>query len=208
MSYLIATPDMLTTAAADVAAIGSSLSVANAAAAAHTAGVLAAAEDEVSAAIALLFSSHARDYQALSAQAAAFHDQFVQALNAGAGLYASTEAANASPLQTLEQDLLNVINAPTEALLGRPLIGNGANSTTPGVPGGAGGLLYGNGGNGYTSATVGVPGTNGGNAGVIGNGGPGGAGDEPHSNLDDPALLRHHPPIQRVAAGAGHAEPR
>jgi hypothetical protein len=52
-------------------------------------------------------------------------------INAGAGRYAATEAANASPLQTVEQDLLGVINAPTEALLGRPLIGNGAD----GAPG-------------------------------------------------------------------------
>jgi PE family len=69
--------------------------------------VIAAAGDEVSAAIASLFSSHGEAFQALSAQAAAFHAQFVQALNAGAGAYASTEAANAAPLQTLAQDLLD-----------------------------------------------------------------------------------------------------
>ena len=44
MSYVIAAPDMLAAAAADVAGIGSSLSAANAAAAAPTTGVLAAAE--------------------------------------------------------------------------------------------------------------------------------------------------------------------
>jgi len=80
MSYLIAVPDMLAAAAADVAGIGSSLSAANGAAVAPTTGIVVAAEDEVSVAIANLFSGHARAYQALSAQAAAFHDQFVQAL--------------------------------------------------------------------------------------------------------------------------------
>jgi hypothetical protein len=55
------------------------------------------AEDEVSAAIAAVFSGLGQGFQALGAQAAAFHDQFVQALNAGAGVYAATEAANASP---------------------------------------------------------------------------------------------------------------
>jgi triacylglycerol lipase len=35
---------------------------------------VAAAEDEVSAAIAALFSAHAEEYQALSAQASAFHE--------------------------------------------------------------------------------------------------------------------------------------
>jgi hypothetical protein len=44
---------------------------------APTTGVVAAAEDEVSAAIALLFSNHAQEFQALSAQAGAFHTQFV-----------------------------------------------------------------------------------------------------------------------------------
>ena len=84
--------------AADVAGIGSSVSAANAAAAAPTTAALATADDEVSAAITAVFSSHARQFQALSAQAAAFHDQFVQILKSGAGSYASTEAANASPL--------------------------------------------------------------------------------------------------------------
>jgi hypothetical protein len=136
MSYLIAAPEMMAAAARDFANIGSTLSDANAAAAASTTGVLAAAEDEVSAAIAALFSAHGQGFQALSAQAAAFNDQFVQALTAGAGSYAGAEAANvaaftANPAQSIEQDLLNAINGPSLALTGRPLIGNGAN----GAPG-------------------------------------------------------------------------
>jgi hypothetical protein len=43
-----------------------------------------------------------QQYQALIAQAGLFHDQFAQALNTGAGAYAATKAANASPLQTVE----------------------------------------------------------------------------------------------------------
>jgi fermentation-respiration switch protein FrsA (DUF1100 family) len=53
-----------------------------------------------------VFSSHARAYQALSGQAAAFHAQFVQALSGAGASYAAAEAANASPLQTLQQDVL------------------------------------------------------------------------------------------------------
>jgi len=83
----------------------------------------------VSAAIAAAFGAHAQGYQSLSAQVAAFHDQFVRALTAGGNLYASAEAANASPLQPV----LDLINAPTQALLGRPLIGDGGNA--PGVIG-------------------------------------------------------------------------
>ena len=96
MSFVIAMPEALGTAATDLASLGSTLSTANAAAATPTTGMLAAAEDEVSAAIAALFSAHGQGFQALSAQAAAFHDQFVQALTASAGSYASAEAANAA----------------------------------------------------------------------------------------------------------------
>ena len=94
MSHVIAAPEMMTAAATDVASIGSTLSAANAAAAAPTSGIVAAASDEVSAAIAALVSWHGQAYQALGAQAAAFHEQFVQALSAGAASYVGAEGAN------------------------------------------------------------------------------------------------------------------
>ena len=67
----------------------------NAAAAAATTGVLPAAADEVSALTAAQFATHAQMYQAISAQAAAIHEMFVNTLGASAGSYATTEAANA-----------------------------------------------------------------------------------------------------------------
>ncbi|MBW0013674.1 MAG: PE family protein [Mycobacterium sp.] len=94
MSYLVAAPELLTSAATDLSNIGSSLSAARSAAAAPTTGVLAAAGDEVSAAIAAVFSAHGQGFQALSAQAAAFHDQFVQTLAAGVRSYVEAEGAN------------------------------------------------------------------------------------------------------------------
>ncbi len=94
MSYLVAAPEFLASAATDVSNIGSTIHAATASAATPTTGVLAAAEDEVSAAIAAVFSAHGQGFQALSAQAAAFHDQFVQAMNAAGGSYTATEAAN------------------------------------------------------------------------------------------------------------------
>jgi hypothetical protein len=96
MSYVIAPPEIITTAATDLASIGSTLGAASAAAAVRTTGVLGAAGDEVSAAIAAVFSDHGRGFQALSAQAAAFQDRFVQALTAAAGSYAGAEGANAA----------------------------------------------------------------------------------------------------------------
>src|SRR5260370_2005657 len=136
MSFVIAAPEALVVAATDLTNIGSTISGANAAAAASTETVLAAGADEVSTAIAALFGAHAQSYQALNAQAAAFHQQFVQALTAVAGAYAATDAANASPIQ----ELINVVNTPFQAVLGRPLIGNGANGAPgTGAAGGAGG---------------------------------------------------------------------
>ncbi len=174
MSLLITSPATVAAAATHLAGIGSALSTANAAAAAPTTALSVAGADEVSVLIAALFEAYAQEYQALSAQALAFHDQFVQALNMGAVCYAAAETANATPLQalqTVQQNVLTVVNAPTQALLGRPIIGNGANGLpNTGQDGGPGGLLFGNGGNGG-SGGVDQAGGNGGAAGLIGNGG-------------------------------------
>lgn len=78
MSNLLVTPELVAAAAADLAGIGSAIGAANAAAGAPTMALLAAGADEVSAAVAAVFSSYAQQYQALSAAAAAFHDQFVR----------------------------------------------------------------------------------------------------------------------------------
>lgn len=173
MSLLITSPATVAAAATHLAGIGSALSTANAAAAAPTTALSVAGADEVSVLIAALFEAYAQEYQALSAQALAFHDQFVQALNMGAVCYAAAETANATPLQalqTVQQNVLTVVNAPTQALLGRPIIGNGANGLpNTGQDGGPGGLLFGNGGNGG-SGGVDQAGGNGGAAGLIGNG--------------------------------------
>jgi hypothetical protein len=165
MSYVIAAPEIMTSAATDVASIGSTLNVANAAAAARTTGVLAAAEDEVSAAIAALFGAHGQAYQAMSAQAAAFHSEFVNLMNAGAGAYLSTEITNA------EQALTNAVGAPVQALVGGGASlgsgGGGAISTASGgglLEGLLGGLL----GGGGTTRDALVGGLTGGSSGLLG----------------------------------------
>lgn len=112
MSFVIATPEMLTTAATDLAKIGSTITAANTAAAA-VAKVLPASADEVSVAVAALFGTHAQEYQTVSAQVATFHDRFVQTLSATASSYVAAEAVN------VEQSLLAAVNAPTQALFGR-----------------------------------------------------------------------------------------
>ncbi|WP_205875379.1 PE family protein [Mycobacterium camsae] len=99
MSFLFTQPQLLASAATDLAGIGSTLSAANAAAALPTTSVMAAGADDVSAAMATIFGAHAQQYQAMGAQASKLHDQFVQAMNGASGAYADAESANAKPLQ-------------------------------------------------------------------------------------------------------------
>jgi hypothetical protein len=89
----------MTSAAADLATIGSNVSAAHMVAAARTTAVIPAAADEVSASIAHVFSQHAASYQAMAGQAAAFNGQFVQHLTAGACSYTDVEAALTAFLQ-------------------------------------------------------------------------------------------------------------
>jgi hypothetical protein len=95
MVFVTVEPEMLVMAADGLLGIGSQMAAANAAAAGPTTGVVAAAVDEVSVLTAAQFSAHAAMYQAVSAQAAAIHQRFVNTLVTSAGSYAATEAANA-----------------------------------------------------------------------------------------------------------------
>ena len=166
-SYVLATSGALATASADLAGIGRTIGAAYGAAAPSTMSVAAAAQDEVSAAIARLFATYAQEQQTLSAQAEAFHAGFVHALDSAGAAYSAAEAANTSPLQSA----LDAVNGPVQALTGRPLIGDGANATTPGGNGGDGGILWGDGGNGAAGTpTTGQNGGNGGSAGFFGHG--------------------------------------
>jgi hypothetical protein len=80
----------------DVARLNSELKV-TMAAAAPPKGIVAPSADEVSAAIAALFGSYAQEYQALGAQATAFHNEFVQLVSKGGSQAASAEAAAVAP---------------------------------------------------------------------------------------------------------------
>lgn len=89
-------PETLATAAADLIEIRAAIDSANAAAAAPISGVVAAAGDEVSVAIANAMSLYGKQYQAIADQATAFHARFSAALAWAARSYAEAEAANAS----------------------------------------------------------------------------------------------------------------
>ncbi len=98
MAYVLTQPQVMATAAADVAAIGSTINEATAAASGRTAGVIAAAADEVSASITSLFNAYAQEWQAVIGRAAVFHSEFAQALAAGGNAYANAEAASVAAL--------------------------------------------------------------------------------------------------------------
>jgi hypothetical protein len=125
MSYLTTAPAALASTAADVESIGSAISTASTNAAAPTTSLLAAAEDEVSAAIANLFGAYGLQYQALVTQAGAFHNQFTQALAAAGNTYAQAEAANAA----LVSEISNALEAPIRTLLGQTSLGNGGSGS-------------------------------------------------------------------------------
>jgi hypothetical protein len=98
MTSLLTQPQLITTAAGDVEEIRSAIGAAKAAAAGPTTGLVAAAQDEVSAVTAQLFGSYAKDYQAVLAQAVAFHEEFAAALASAGNAYKAAEAANTSAI--------------------------------------------------------------------------------------------------------------
>jgi hypothetical protein len=134
MSFLVAEPELLTAAAGNLAGIGATIEQAKAAAAARTTAVTAAAADDVSLAIAEMFGTYGQQFHILSADAAAFHSEFVTLLNGGAGAYISAELANAE---------LSGSAAASTPILGGLLGGGG--SSGGGI---LGGLLGGSGGSG------------------------------------------------------------
>jgi len=95
VSFVTTQPESLSAAAGDLQGVGADLTAHNAAAVGPTAAISPAAADEVSALTAAQFTAHAQLYQAVSAQAAAIHEMFVNTLSTSAGSYAATEAANA-----------------------------------------------------------------------------------------------------------------
>jgi hypothetical protein len=127
MSAVIAVPEVMASAATDLATIGSTLSAAHLTAAPPTQVVLSAAADEVSTGVAHLFSQQAQDYQALAGKAAAFHEQFVQHLTVSAASHAGAEAANVAVLQpfnaiagsigALQDQAVNLFNAVQSQVL-------------------------------------------------------------------------------------------
>ncbi len=130
MSFAIA-PQIVSAAAENLAGIGSTLGQATTAAAAHTTSVTAAAADEVSIAISGLFGTYGNQFQALSAQAEAFHDELVSLMSGSATAYVDTEIANGAGVAATTNPILGGLG---------PILGGG---TGGGILGGLGPILGG-----------------------------------------------------------------
>jgi hypothetical protein len=141
MSFLVATPEMVSAAAGSLAGIGSTLNEATSAAAGSTTSVAAAGADDVSTAISRLFGLYGQQFQTLSARAATFHNEFSNLLSGGAAAYLDTEIANAA-------SAMSAPAAATDPILGGlgPILGGGGGGgILGGLLGGSplGGLLGG-----------------------------------------------------------------
>jgi hypothetical protein len=103
---VIANPESIAQAAADLRAIDSAIGTARLYAAGATQTLLPPAADEVSACITQLFAQHAEDFQTVAAQVSAYHDQFVQKTIAAADSYAAAEAVNTNALLQVPLDIV------------------------------------------------------------------------------------------------------
>ncbi|WP_186272665.1 PE family protein [Mycobacterium kubicae] len=136
MSFVIA-PEVVQAAATDLAGIRSAILEASQSIAASTTAVAPAAADEISEAIAAMFGGLGQEFQVLSAQAQAFHAEFVKVLNSGVGAYVQTEIANA------EQVLANAFAPPAASVAPAASVLDGLLGGGGGVLGTGGGLLGG-----------------------------------------------------------------
>ena len=139
MSFLTTIPAELSAAAAQLEAIGTSLTAQNAAVAAPTTSLAPAAADPVSTLQAGIFSTYGTLYQQLAAEAQSIQQQFVQTLGLSSGTYSATEAANATqagnPFDSIAGGLTNLatfLGGPSNSVGGNPLSlsGNAANFTS------------------------------------------------------------------------------
>ncbi len=131
MTSLITQPQLLASAAADTAQISSAISAAKTAAAGRTTGLVAAAEDEVSALTTTLFNTYAREYHAALGQATAFHDEFAQLLAAAGNTYAGAEAEVAALLSPAGANPGVAVTKSLDPDVSAVLINAGSGTSTP-----------------------------------------------------------------------------
>src|SRR5262249_32550753 len=98
MSFVIAVPEFVETAAKQLASSCSELVEVTSSALGATTELAPAPADEVSTAIARLFGTFGEDFRAASAQATAYQVELAALLSQGATAYAAAEAVNGSAM--------------------------------------------------------------------------------------------------------------
>ncbi len=131
MTSLITQPQLLATAAADTAQISSAISAAKTAAAGRTTGLVAAAEDEVSALTTTLFNTYAQEYHAILGQATVFQDEFAQLLAAAGNAYTGAEAEVSALLGPAGANPGVAVTKAADPLVDGILIMTGSGTATP-----------------------------------------------------------------------------
>ncbi len=126
MGLIHVIPQQLLDAAGDLENLGTSVEEATFAAAGPTTSMLSAGADQVSTAIAELFSTHGRWYQALAGQARNFHTAFTQTMAAAGNSYYNAEVLCA------EQLLWNAVGRLEQPLI--PLLEYFGYKPTPPIP--------------------------------------------------------------------------
>jgi PE family len=130
MSVVTVAPPVVAAAAADISGIGAAIEEASIVAAAPTTGVVAPAADSVSARLAALFNGHAQTYQAVSAQAGVFHQDFVNTLTASDTAYTEAETTNSTTLRP--HGVPSLLHLPGELA---PRLGSGLGGVGKWAPG-------------------------------------------------------------------------
>lgn len=117
MSFVEATPDIMSGASAHLSSLATQLRNATATVASRTTGVLAPGADEVSEAITAFLRTQAGEFGVVHEKALAFHNQFANLLDRAAVRYVAAEVVNAEHMlvstANLMQELPNRLFAAT-----------------------------------------------------------------------------------------------
>ena len=117
MSFVFASPHVVSSVATGLANVESSVTEAQAVFGAPITSMAAAADDEVSQAIARLFSGHGQAFTASGMQAAGLVGRFAQAVSTAAGVYGQAESSAVSTLGNGVHSMFDAVLAPLRSAL-------------------------------------------------------------------------------------------
>lgn len=124
MTYLSVQPDLLAAATTDLMNIRTAVASASAASEVPITGLAAAADDEISAAVAALFSGYGREYLRVDSLVSAFQQAFDQTLTNSGLAYTATEFNAAAVLDSIVAPMRSLLDdTSSSSLAGRVVSG-------------------------------------------------------------------------------------